>query len=125
MNLTFLALSISLGLSVIIYLIYKKSSKGYTVQNPVKEPKKDEYLEVIIDELEASIDSSPVLAETVYPETPIKKEVKRKTPKKKTNPLPTVSSDELPKTKKSTYKKSYNRKKKDTKKDKGDDLLLS
>jgi signal recognition particle subunit SEC65 len=124
MNLTFLALSISLGLSVIIYLIYKKSSKGYTVQNPVKEPKEDE-LELIIDELELTIDSSPVLAETVHPETPIKKEVKRKTPKKKAIPQPIVNADELPKAKKSTYKKSYNRKKKDTKKDKGDDLLLS
>jgi hypothetical protein len=124
MNLTFLALSISLGLSVIIYLIYKKSSKGYTVQNPVKEPKEDE-LELIIDELELTIDSSPVLAETVHPETPIKKEVKRKTPKKKAIPQPIVNADELPKPKKSTYKKSYNRKKKDTKKDKGDDLLLS
>jgi len=124
MNLTFLALSISLGLSVIIYLIYKKSSKGYTVQNPVKEPKEDE-LELIIDELELTIDSSPVLAETVHPETPIKKEVKRKTPKKKAIPQPIVNADGLPKAKKSTYKKSYNRKKKDTKKDKGDDLLLS
>ena len=124
MNLTFLALSISLGLSVIIYLIYKKSSKGYTVQNPVKEPKEDE-LELIIDELELTIDSSPVLAETVHPETSIKKEVKRKTPKKKAIPQPIVNADELPKPKKSTYKKSYNRKKKDTKKDKGDDLLLS
>jgi len=124
MNLTFLALSISLGLSVIIYLIYKKSSKGYTVQNPIKEPKEDE-LELIIDELELTIDSSPVLAETVHPETPIKKEVKRKTPKKKAIPQPIVNADELPKPKKSTYKKSYNRKKKDTKKDKGDDLLLS
>lgn len=125
MNLTFLALSISLGLSVIIYLIYKKSSKGYKVQNPVQELKNNEYWEVIIDELESTIDSSPVLAETVHPETPIKKEVKRKTPKKKAIPQPIVNSDELPKVKKSTYKKSYNRKKKDTKKDKGDDLLLS
>ena len=125
MNLTFLALSISLGLSVIIYLIYKKSSKGYKVQNPVQELKNNEYWEVIIDELESTIDSSPVLAETVHPETPIKKEVKRKTPKKKTIPQPIVNADELPKAKKSTYKKSYNRKRKDTKKDKGDDLLLS
>jgi len=119
MNLTFLTLSVTLGLSVIIYSIYKKSSKGYTVQNPVEELPEDEL------ELDVELESKSVLAETVHPEIPVKKVVKEKTPRKKSTPQPNVNADELPKPKKSTYKKSYNKKRKDTKKDKGDDLLLS
>lgn len=122
MNSTFLALLVLSVFSIILYFIstrFVKKNKNYVEKYPEKEPKKDEL------HFSVELRPEPVLGGTIDPELIIKKEVKPKTPKKKSASLPSVSGDELPKSKKSTYKKSYNRKKKDTKKDKGDDLLLS
>ena len=50
---------------------------------------------------------------------------KKKYPRKKTNSTESIGIEELPKDKKSSPKKSYYKKKKASKKDKGDNLLLS
>lgn len=113
MNLTFLALAVLLGGLVIIYFIsgrFTKKNEDYVEKYPVKEeePKNKE-----------------IVLEGTIKESKRKEEKTPKASKKKSSSLSSIGIDELPKIKKSSYKKSYNKKRKDSKKDKGDDLLLS
>lgn len=125
MNSTLLTLLGLSALSILVYFIsikFLKRNKEYVEKYPVKNPG-DKKLGDNIETIELVVD--PILTGTIKPAKEAKKETKKKTPKKKSSSLSGIGVDELPKVKKSSYKKSYNKKRKDTKKDKGDDLLLS
>ena len=126
MNLTFLALGVLLGGLGIIYFIsgrFTKKNEDYVEKFPEREIDENTEKEPFREE-PIEIEKQIVLEGTI-------KESKRgetkspKVSKKKSSSLSSIGVDELPKVKKSSYKKSYNKKRKDTKKDKGDDLLLS
>jgi len=130
MNLTILTLILLPVSALLIYLLVKRFTKN---NYPLKKKEiKREHLLVWDDNiLDANKNPRIILKETIIPKN---KEIylgKKKYPRKKISSSPSIGIDELPKSnelpkdKKSSPKKSYYKKKKSPKKDKGDNLLLS
>ena len=124
MNLTILSLLLVAAFGITIYLISKRlTRKNNNPGYPEIELKLDSIFSVT-PEPDAMENNTVILKETVKEgKTPAPK--KRKYSNKKTSPTSSIVLDELPKAKKPSSKKSYNKKRKDVKKDKGNDLLLS
>jgi hypothetical protein len=125
MNSTILTLILLPILTLVIYLLARKFTKGNDYSPDLVDL--SELKEEHSNEFTVEVRETPriIIKETVREH---KKEIvpnKRKYSKKKTSSSSSIGIDELPKAKKSSPKKSYYKKKKDTKKDKGDDLLLS
>jgi hypothetical protein len=130
MNLTILTLILLPILALSIYLLAKRFTKN-NYPSKKREIKREHILAWDDNILDVNKNSRIILKETIIPG---KKEIdpgKKKYPRKKTSSSPSIvidelpKSNELPKDKKPSPKKSYYKKKKDSKKDKGDNLLLS
>ena len=122
MNLTILTLLLLPISALLIYLLVKRFTKN---NYPSNEKEKEKFLVWNDNILDVDKNSRIILRETIIPGNKEIDPSKKKYPRKKTSSTESIGIEELPKDKKSSPKKSYYKKKKASKKDKGDNLLLS
>ena len=120
MSLTILTLILLPISALLIYLLVKRFTKNNYPSN-----EKEKFLVWNDNILDVDKNSRIILRGTIIPENKEIDPSKKKYPRKKTISTESIATDELPKDKKSSPKKSYYKKKKASKKDKGDNLLLS
>jgi hypothetical protein len=121
MNTLFLSLFGLLVFSFLIYLFANKfirKNKDYVERYPHKK-ENEPFLE------ESLSTEEPVIIQGTLKESKPRLPKKEKSTNKKSSSSSGIGIEELPKVKKTSNRKSYNKKKKNSKKDKGDDLLLS
>ena len=122
MNLTILTLILLPISALLIYLLVKRFTKN---NYPSNEKENEKFLVWNDNILDVDKNSRIILRETIIPRNKEIDPSKKKYPRKKTSSTESIGIEELPKDKKSSPKKSYYKKKKASKKDKGDNLLLS
>ena len=124
MNLTILTLILLPISALLIYLLVKRFTKN-NYPSKKKEIKREHLLVWNDNILDPNKNPRIILKETIIPRNKEIDPSKKKYPRKKTSSTESIGIEELPKDKKSSPKKSSYKKKKASKKDKGDNLLLS